>query len=783
MPTHIIFAAAAALCACAPGAAAGPFAPVAPLAEVTIKASRAKAPPNTPATVETIGAGRIAETINTVGSAAALNYLPSVHARERYIGDRNAILVMRVNSSIASAQTLVYADGLLLSNLLNNSFSTAPRWGMVGPDEIDHVDVLYGPFSALYPGNSAGGVVLMTTRAPGRFAARARLDLFEQRFKLYGTARSLPGAHASASFGDKAGAWSWRLSADRLDNHGQPQTFGVAELATPAGPAAATTISGELRDTDPGGRARIVTSAIGADHTVQHTGTLRIGLDISPSLRASYTLGLWQNRSDAPVQSYLRDGAGAPVYNTARAGGAGRYVRFAGDPGYYTLAGASPSHAESEHSMHGLALAWRDGGAWQWQAVASAYRQHRDASRSAANNGTLHDPGTGAHRPGGTLTSAGGTGWANLDVRAESKRRGAHRFSVGFHSDRYALKSATTRLASDWLQGAAAQAPSSNSYGKTSTQALYAQDNWDLDPVWLLVAGLRLERWRAYHGSNFNLANAPSYRQLDYADRARTDASPKLSLAYRGLQDWGLRASLARAVRFPTVAEIFQVISLPDNVKQNDPNLKAEDVLAAELTAERAIAHGMLRLSLFGENKRGALIAQTDTTVTPTISSIQNVDRVRTRGAEAVFALRELQGFDLNGSVTHVKSTITRDSRNPGLAGSDQPRIPDWRATLVALYRQSARLSYSASYRYSGRQHNALLNTNTGNYKDVNPKVYGAVSRYSLLDAKIVYKFARHWSASAGVNNITSFKYYVNPNPYPQRTFFTSLAFDHQGTP
>ncbi|MES3021061.1 MAG: TonB-dependent receptor [Pseudomonadota bacterium] len=780
MPTHITIAAAAlGACAHASLALASHLAPGAPMAEVVIKGERAKAPPNTPATVETIGAERIAATINTVGSAGALNYLPSVHVRERYIGDRNAVLVMRVNSSVASAQTLVYADGLLLSNLLNNSFSTAPRWGMVGPEEISHVDVLYGPFSALYPGNSAGGVVLMTTRAPGRFEARAKLDLFDQRFKLYGTARNFSGAHASASFGNKAGAWSYRLSADRLDSHGQPQTFGFAERATPAAPAGATPVSGELRDIDTNGRPRIITSAIGADHTVQDNAKLKLALDLSPSLRAAYTLGLWQNRSDARVQSYLRDAAGAPVYNTARTGEAGRYVRFAGDPAYYTLAGSSPSQAESEHSMHGLALDWRDGGAWQWQAVASAYRQHRDTGRTAANTGALSDSGTGVQRPGGTLTDAAGTGWASLDLRAESKQRGAHRFSVGLHGDRYALKSASSAVAADWLRGAAAGTPSSNSYGKTSTHALYGQDHWDLAPAWLLVAGLRLERWRAYDGSNFNAANALPYRQLNYSERSATDASPKLSLAYRALQDWNLRGSLGRAVRFPTVAEIFQVISLPNSVKQNDPNLKAENVLAAELTAERGIEHGLLRLSLFRENKRDALIAQTDTTVTPTISSIQNVDRVRTYGAEAVFALRKLHGFELDGSVTYVKSTIARDSRNPGLAGSAQPRIPDWRATFVALYRQSGRLSYSASYRYSGRQHNALLNTATGSYNDVNPDVYGAVSRYSVLDAKIVLALARHWTASAGVNNIGSFKYYVNPNPYPQRTFFTSLTFDY----
>ena len=80
------------------------------------------------------------EVINSPTTAGVLQYLPSVHVRERYAGDRNGILVMRVNSSVASAQTTVYADGLLLSNFLNNSFSTAPRWGLVSPAEIERVD-------------------------------------------------------------------------------------------------------------------------------------------------------------------------------------------------------------------------------------------------------------------------------------------------------------------------------------------------------------------------------------------------------------------------------------------------------------------------------------------------------------------------------------------------------------------------------------------------------------------------------------------------------------------
>ena len=99
-------------------------------------------PANVPNTVEGVTAKQISESINAVTTPQVLQYLPSVHVRERYIGDFNSILVMRVNSSISSAQTTVYADDLLLSNFLNNSFSTAPRWNMVSPEEIERVDVM-----------------------------------------------------------------------------------------------------------------------------------------------------------------------------------------------------------------------------------------------------------------------------------------------------------------------------------------------------------------------------------------------------------------------------------------------------------------------------------------------------------------------------------------------------------------------------------------------------------------------------------------------------------------
>ena len=768
------------------------------LDEMVVKADKPAVPANLPATTEGVTANQIAESINAVTSAAALQYLPSTHVRERYIGDVNGVLVMRVNSSISSAQTTVYADNLLLSNFLHNSFSTAPRWGMVSPEEIDRVDVIYGPFSALYPGNSAGGVVQMTTHMPGKFEAHAKLDIFGENFRLYGTNQSFNGVHGTATIGNKIGDWSFWLNGDRLDNHGHPMTFTAATAKTGAAAAAGqfTVVNGAHFDIDTANQPRVITAAAGIDHTVQDNGKIKLAYDFSPAVRATYTLGIWQSTSDKTGDSYLRDAAGNTIYGNSAAAGPFRYLRINGKD--YTATAPSTSNYTGEHWMHGLAVKSSTGGMWDWEVVASLFNQNKDVTRtSSGNSGTT--PSTAA--TAGTIALADGTGWQNLDLRGEWRPDGdlksKHQLSFGYHTDSYKTKTDTYTLgAGNWLTSAAG-ALSSNSRGKTETQAFYLQDAWQFAPTWKLVAGGRLESWKASNGSNY-----AARANVTYQDRSASDFSPKLSLAYQASPDWALRGSFGNGTRFPTVGELFanigitvvgggaataaQIAGFPapyNTAKTNNPNLKPESVNSGEFTAERNLENGLWRTSLFWEDKRDALISQSDITTLPgfSISSVQNVSKVRTHGIETSLQTKDmwLQGLDLAGSVTYTRSMIVGNILNPGLVNTAQPRIPDWRATLVATYHATDDLSCSLSYRFSGRQHNGLFNTTTMQYSDPNPDVYGAVSHYSVFDAKVLYKFAKQWTASAGINNIGDFKYYVNPNPYAQRTFFGSVKFDY----
>ncbi len=103
-------------------------------------------------------------TQNLVNPEDALRYVPNLTIRKRYIGDRNALIGGRSFSTLQAPRGLVFMDGYLISNFLGRF--DAPRWNMIAPEEIERIDVLYGPFSAIYPGNSIGTTVVVTTRKP-----------------------------------------------------------------------------------------------------------------------------------------------------------------------------------------------------------------------------------------------------------------------------------------------------------------------------------------------------------------------------------------------------------------------------------------------------------------------------------------------------------------------------------------------------------------------------------------------------------------------------------------
>ena len=96
----------------------------------------------------------------------ALKFMPSLQIRQRFPGDPNGVMAIRGSDMFSTGRNMVFVDGMPIHNFLQASFNGAPRWSMVGPNEVEAIDVVYGPYSAEYSGNSMGGVVNITTRMP-----------------------------------------------------------------------------------------------------------------------------------------------------------------------------------------------------------------------------------------------------------------------------------------------------------------------------------------------------------------------------------------------------------------------------------------------------------------------------------------------------------------------------------------------------------------------------------------------------------------------------------------
>ncbi|HLS82861.1 MAG TPA: TonB-dependent receptor plug domain-containing protein, partial [Steroidobacter sp.] len=190
---------------------------------ITVTGARQRATLDTPAATASKSAEALREQ-NLVNPEDALRYIPNLTIRKRYIGDRNALIGGRSFSTLQPARGLVFMDGYLLSNFLGRF--DAPRWNMIAPEEIERVDVLYGPYSVTYPGNSIGTTVAIRTRRPDDLTMSVRTTAFSERFDEYGLDDDYTGYQVSAYLGDRFDNDAWfTLAANRQDATGHPMQY------------------------------------------------------------------------------------------------------------------------------------------------------------------------------------------------------------------------------------------------------------------------------------------------------------------------------------------------------------------------------------------------------------------------------------------------------------------------------------------------------------------------------------------------------------------------------
>jgi iron complex outermembrane receptor protein len=698
----------------------------------------------------TVDARRLAESTAILDPEDSLRYLPSLLVRKRHVGDTQSPLATRTSGVGASARSLVYVDGILLSALIGNNNSTAsPRWGMISPEEISRVDVLYGPFSAAYSGNSIGAVVDVTTRLPERSEGSIKAATSVQSFDQYDSQGLFPAYQLAGTLGGKVGPLRWFVAADHVESRGQPLAYVTVPRGAPG--SAGLAVEGGYADVTRAGVPVWVIGAGGIEAQRQETLKLHLAYDLAPHVRLSYRFGLFLNDTSASAQSYLSRG-GAVFAGALNIGGAPATIApSAFSNNVYRLA--------ERHWMHALSLGGTTGG-WSWRAVASLYEFATDSQRIPSAALPAAQAG-GA----GSIVRLDGTGWQTVDL---DLRRGG--FAAGAHHDRFTLNS-NRYAASDWLNGPAGPL-SQAARGHTRTDALWAEQAVVPAPKLRLTLGGRFERWQAYGGFNFSAAPALSVAQPELS---RAAFSPKASLRYEPAKDWSVTLSAGQAWRFPTVQELYQAISTGPSLTVPDPRLRPERARSEEIALERRSEGGRIRLSLFNEAIRDALVSQTAPLVpgsTALFSYVQNIGETRARGFELAFEQRGVlvPQLELSGSFTLADPKVLRDAAFPAAEGKLIPQVPRRRATLVATWHGPGDSALTLAGRYASRSF-----ATTDNSDRVSHTFQGFES-FVVIDARVAIPLDRHWRFAAGVENLGNRKYYLF-HPFPQRTFTAEIRY------
>jgi iron complex outermembrane receptor protein len=706
-----------------------------------------------------ITAAKAQEQINTVNTEDMLKYAPSLVVRKRHYGDVQDPVATRTSGVGASARSLIFVDGIMVSSPIgNNNTSASPHFGVAAPQDVSRIDVLYGPFAAKYAGNSIGATINITTRMPDHFELYGDATGAVQNFSKYATDETVGTWQLAGGVGDRTGPFSWRLSANHLDSTGQP--LGYATLTRPAtASTAGTPLTGAFNDLNRTAAPIAVIGDTGIEHQVEDTDTLKLAYDFANRWQLSYVASLFHMDDDAGVNSYLRDASGNPVYaGNSNIGG-----------NNYNIAASTFSNQVYNYQQtqlaQGLSLKSAPDDDFAWEVNASRYDYLNDKQR--VPTGVLPTAFTGG---AGTVNRMNGTGWYTFDANGVWRGWDDHEISFGAHRDAEAFSQRRTTLA-DWIGGNTGAVVNA-AQGRTATNALWGQDIWSILPDLKASLGGRYEDWRAYGGSNFSTSPALNVSQPRIAASV---FSPKASLAWQISPNWSLTGSWGEAYRMPTVTELYQAITTGTTLTVPNPNLRPERANSYELAAQRRTDNGFVRLSFFQEDIVNALLSQFAPLVPGSntlFGYVQNVDRTRARGVEIVADQYDafIPGLELMGSLTFTDGRIVRDTVFAGAVNKYIPQLPKLRGNAMATWRPNNDWSFTLGARYSDRSFGTIDNS------DPVSQTYQGFGGYLVVDARARYRLNENWNISLGVDNLNNDKYFLF-HPFPQRTLVMEIHY------
>jgi len=697
-----------------------------------------------PASVTVVGERDIEER-NVTRFGDAVVEVPGVYVRgaamgATFPGSGQAVLSMR--GIPRTPRTLVMIDGLPINNALSGGVNVAG----IALENVERIEVVRGPFSALWGGNAMGGVVNFITASPdkplaelrggvGSLGLRAGSGVLRKRFE--------GGLGISMSFG-------YRESKGDADAEYVVKSPGAGTATIP--------VSGAIPTRTVDGAPAWWVGLKGARPWTQSNAQATFDWKLGDATRmtAGFGWGEYKVGYSSPT-SFLVGPSGTPV--------------FAGSVGFPEIAPQRISLLESDFLTPTPAFE-RD-----LRVFATVEHRFTGGSVLEASLGRLEHRFTfvqagrtaGYESGAGTLTEQPNDR-TDLDVSLRNPLGKSTILTTGFALNHSTLDRSTQSL-SYWRDAGTATALTGSSTGESDSAALYVQSETDILEHGRLVIGARYDRFST-SGSIVDTSGTQ-----DYPNRSFGRLSPKAAFAWQASPEVTLRTSLGAGFRPPALLDLYSRFTVPGSVAGRlvlydaSPDLQPERVVSFDAGVDYARADGLqASVTAFAQDLRDLIYRRS---ITPTLTRAENTGEARVDGIEASLRVPTgVRGLRAIGSLTHnFRYEITRNDAVPATVGKQLTDVPRTMWSLGAEYASgpwTGLLVYRHVSHVFGSGDDLNQNTTEG--------VFGSYDSYGVANLKVGYRFNPRLAASLSVDNLIDREYFVF-NRQPGRTVYADLSY------
>ena len=659
----------------------------------------------------------------------ALRLTPGIFAK-RTKGLMDSTPSVSIRGLKGDQYTLLLIDG----QPVNDAYTGGVQWGSLPISNIERIEVVRGPASALYGGNAMGGVINIITKAPEKLEMLASGG--------YGSNNTY---RTRFSVGDLLWErFSIQVGYEEEGTDGYVTTPVVRSITSGKGNVS----GGYAMNDSTGNPTKWVVGDKGDNGAFHSAFNIKSGLKLSDT--GSLTLSIMSGRHDydyGSPNSYMDTFGGASTYATA---GTNQRAKF--QPNDFI---DSTGIGRNDTDIYGLSFKELFGPV-MLRAQAGLINSDDRYTTESGSGLSGYDDTAGSLKITKNTTTFG-------EVSGDVPITDSHLLTVGvsFRGD----DSDTNDYTVPFYRSYAGIGDSTFYSGGTERSwGLFAQDQWQLLKPLTLYLGARYDYWTVDDG-----ASGVPGSLTTYESNTESHFSPKAAVVWKALPDTTVKASVGNAFRAPTLYELYRSWQSGATNYVSNPDLKPETVWAYELGMDQFFFDKKTHLALAGFwNDIDDMIAYR-TSGNDRIRT--NVGKTRTYGIELEAEQKITSWLALWGNFTYTHARIEENSSDRSSEGKYVTGIPEyaWNAGVDATYKWC---KASLIGRYYSKIYSSSDNS------DTEDGVYGTYEPAVFMDAKITVTPLKWLEFSISAENLLDKEYYEYYKT-DGRTIFAEMTFKY----